>query len=155
MEKSANNINLLIADVSRTSISEQRIINRLFLSSNKILKNLFGSEISIIGKKKILLFIELKFEIILKINSLAGAAYNNVLLPNECVEATQFLTSKDLKQWSVEACHAINLVIIILLYSLYMHAFLNQDCFIYRNQQNHLLNPMMEMISQWILSSYP
>ena len=45
-----------------------------------------------------------------KLNSIEGAAFNKVLLPNECVEATQFLTSKDLKQWSVEACHAINLV---------------------------------------------
>ena len=55
----SDNINLLVTEVSRTTIVEQRIINRLFTSSNKTLKDLFGAEICVIGKIKFVINSEL------------------------------------------------------------------------------------------------
>lgn len=37
-----------------------------------------------------------------------GAAFNKVLVPNECFEATQLLSCKDPKHWAVQASHAIS-----------------------------------------------
>ena len=37
-----------------------------------------------------------------------GAAFNKVLIPNECVEMTQLLFSKEFKHWSVETIQAIS-----------------------------------------------
>eukprot|EP01035_Chromulina_nebulosa_P055287 gene55287-75776_t len=78
-------IDLLVTEVVTPSQYEQKIIIRLLQSTNKILHNLFGTETFVIG-----------------------AAFNEVLVPNECVEATQLLSCKNFKQWSVEASSAIN-----------------------------------------------
>lgn len=40
-----------------------------------------------------------------------GAAVNSVLVPGECIETTQILSSKDPKEWSVQVNQAISQVL--------------------------------------------
>ena len=39
-----------------------------------------------------------------------GAAFNEILLPNECIEVTQLLACKNFEQWSVDAAQAFSKV---------------------------------------------
>lgn len=39
-----------------------------------------------------------------------GAAFNEILLPNECIEVTQLLACKNFEHWSVDAAQAFSKV---------------------------------------------
>ena len=101
-------INTIILDASTPSALEQRIILRLFSSTNKILRNLFGSEAFVTGI--ITFYSSPRLHVfILQLHCICtGAAFNKVLIPNECVEMTQLLFSKEFKHWSVETIQAIS-----------------------------------------------
>eukprot|EP01036_Dinobryon_divergens_P034406 gene34406-44448_t len=78
-------VDALITDLAIPSPYERTIFIRLLQSTNIVLNNLFGSETIVMG-----------------------AAFNEILLPNECIEVTQLLACKNFEQWSVDAAQAFS-----------------------------------------------
>ena len=105
-------VDSLVTEVVNPSQYEQKIIVRLLQSINKILYNLFGTETFVVGTTSVEIVLIIIAVFYKPLKNATGSAFNDVLVPNESVEATQLLSCKSFKQWSVEASSAINKVVI-------------------------------------------